>query len=59
MSGWEDMSSGLPISQREIPILRRELQNLVEFQEVFGVGNGDRTRDPRLGKTKQTIFLTP
>jgi len=27
-------------------------------QGVFGAGNGDRTRDPRLGKAKKPIFLT-
>jgi len=27
--------------------------------EIIGAGNGDRTRDPRLGNTKKAIFLTP
>jgi len=27
--------------------------------EIIGAGNGDRTRDPRLGKPKREIFLTP
>ena len=30
---------------------------LIGFKEFFGAGNGDRTRDPRLGKAKKVIFL--